>query len=561
MEDTTMRKMMFAASLWALSACGNVHEVCNAASDCGDGAACDLVNNECVTGALTVDPTGFAVDGDRWWTITSEPMLAGTFDGSASSIVTVIVGGVEVPATLDGARWSAKLPASSIAPTDTQVTIRLSDAMSRIELAQVLALDNAGPTIALGASRMRDERGDTIDFSTGEPVHTHAGPEIDLAGTECPAIYKYGYLTDKNEATFGRQASPNPLAWTFDIADARVEAAAYRVRTPNNQVLLDWTPMAPGANTVELHRDDFTAFATYEGPLYLDVRARDWAGLETSASTCWEQHWLAAPLQIDAFGPAVGSGSLLAMNLPANSPISWLLWERGWSQLAVQRIVQYTTEPIVIEMKIPDPATGTFSKAVVSGYIEAGTGAGTLCGSAGCADAAPAAATYSESTGAISGLSRQLAVIDEAGSDVPIFDSRVVIPGRAASEPPRAYSIVVYVSSIPELRPSNASYFAEMTLLGLTYTGTMGTTLNVCNGYFEKCTQYGCYEMCSGVTKYTPIAALDKARIDLAPFTVDVRTSPRSGAPAVTPGYVPSSAFVVPAITWDAGDDDLPGPY
>jgi len=565
-----MRKMMFAAGLWALSACGNAHEVCNAASDCGDGAACDLVANECVVGALTIDSTGFVVEEDRWWTITSEPTLKGTYDGSASSIVTLVVDGVEVPATLDAKTWSAKLPASSIKDTDTEVTVRLSDALNRVELSQVIAVDNVGPKIALGSSIVRDERGDTVDFSTGEPVHTHAGAEIDLAASECPAVYKYGYLTESNAATFGRQASPNPLAWTFNVADARIDAASYRVRTPNNQVLLDWTPIVAttGANTIELHRDDFAAFATYEGQLYLDVRARDWAGLETSASTCWEQHWLAAPLEVGAFAPAAGTDSLFVMNLLADSPISTLLpnvWGGYVSpRLAVQRIVQYSAEPVVVEAATTQPATGTFSKSVVSGYVMTGTAYGTICGSTTCVDNTPALATAIDSSGSLTNMSRSTYVIDEVTGNVmpPFTASHIVIPGRGASEAPHAYTLVVTTNGIPELSPSSAPAFAEYSLLGLAYTGTApGATVNVCNGWFEKCTQYGCFTQCSGVTKYTPITALDKARIDLMPFAIDFRTAARDGLTAVAPPHIPSDVFVVPAMSWDAGDDDLPGPY
>src|SRR3954467_15102094 len=57
-----------------------------------------------------------------------------------------------------------------------------------------------------------DERGDTIDFSSGEPVHTHAGPAIDLA-KDCPAVWKYAYLESTQSPMFGRETTPNPLAW------------------------------------------------------------------------------------------------------------------------------------------------------------------------------------------------------------------------------------------------------------------------------------------------------------------------------------------------------------
>ena len=151
---------------------------------------------------------------------------------------------------------------------------------------------------------VRDERGDTIDFSTNEPVHTHAGASIDLS-TGCPAVYKYAYLMDDQSPVFGRQTTTNALAWHVmtDVGSLDAGATAYRVRADNGAVLLDWTstsPDATGLYTVELHRNGahgIAALGTQRGKMYVDIRSAP-RGLET-ATRRLGHHRLAAPLQIE----------------------------------------------------------------------------------------------------------------------------------------------------------------------------------------------------------------------------------------------------------------------
>ncbi len=92
-----MHKMMVAASLLAVSACGSVsspggnddgsgsddaNTTCEVASDCAGGAACDTVAHECVTDVLAIESTDFVNDGLRWWSATSGPKLWGTYEGA-----------------------------------------------------------------------------------------------------------------------------------------------------------------------------------------------------------------------------------------------------------------------------------------------------------------------------------------------------------------------------------------------------------------------------------------------------------------------------------------------
>src|SRR6185503_12714216 len=135
---------------------------------------------------------------------------------------------------------------------------------------------------------------------------THAGADIDLAGPGCPAIYKYAYLMDATAPMYGSAASPNPLAWKLTIADAKLDptSKAFRVRTDTNQVVLSWTP-TPAPDTAGVHRIELTraggayaiaSLGTRTGKFYIDVRARDWNGLETTVSYCFDNHPLAAPV-------------------------------------------------------------------------------------------------------------------------------------------------------------------------------------------------------------------------------------------------------------------------
>ena len=215
---------------------------------------------------------------------------------------------------------------------------------------------------------VHDERGDTIDFSTGEPVHTHAGPVIDLS-TTCPAVYKYAYLMDESDPMFGRQVQTNPLAWhvTPTLSPLDDSASAYRVRASDDSVLLDWTALAAddqGVYTVELHRNGthpIAALGTTTGQMTVDVRFRDTAGNEMVASACWEHHPLAAPLEVASFAPS----DLFQMSLPAHSAISTLM-ESGVAVVSAP-VIQQVGEPVTIALT--GSPTGNYTRTIVNDYL------------------------------------------------------------------------------------------------------------------------------------------------------------------------------------------------
>ena len=83
------------------------------------------------------------------------------------------------------------------------------------------------PSIAVISASVKDERGDAISFASGKPIHTHAGPVVDLGGIGCPDVYLYPYLLEAAAPPWGGETSANPLAWRLAITGG---TAQYRVR-------------------------------------------------------------------------------------------------------------------------------------------------------------------------------------------------------------------------------------------------------------------------------------------------------------------------------------------
>jgi hypothetical protein len=293
MNATTMRKMMFAAGL-VLAACGD--DLVEPPSDAGteDGGA---------WGALSIDNSDFVVDGARWWTNASAPTLRGLFVATGLVTIEVEVGGASVPARIEGTTWSATLPAGSISAAGTAVNVVMTNAAGEhVSVTRTLVLDVSAPAIAMLPSLVLDERGDKIDFSSGEPVHTHEGPEIALSELECAAVYKYAYFMFASPPPYGAETTPNPLRYVFWIDETQVDASftAFRVRTPEDSVLRDWTTLATSGwqYVVPLYADEahgIPELAKRSGKYLVDVRARDWAGRVSTATWCFDLQLLASP--------------------------------------------------------------------------------------------------------------------------------------------------------------------------------------------------------------------------------------------------------------------------
>jgi hypothetical protein len=183
--------------------------------------------------------------------------------------------------------------------------------------------------VEIVATTIHDERGDTIDFATGEPIHTHAGAPITLGASGCPAVFKYGYLLDPARP-FGKESTPNPIAWKFRRTGGTITTADVRVRTADG-VKLDWAPANAGADgsyTVSINRSgprSIAELAFKTEQLFIDFRARNGEQHEATVTGCWEQHPLVAPAKIVRLAAAPDSDALNSFSFAAHSPVSKLM--------------------------------------------------------------------------------------------------------------------------------------------------------------------------------------------------------------------------------------------
>lgn len=547
----------------------SVPTTCMSAADCASGMACDVTQHMCVAAAFTLDKAGFIDDGTRWWTNVGNPTLHGTIDNPGSDPLTAAINNMTVgTATVTGTTWSIALPTSSIAEADTRIVLR----MGNIEQSQLFALDDQAPVAMLFGS-IKDERNDQIDFSTGEAVHTHTGTAIDLASTGCPAVYKYAYLMDDTAPTFGREVAPNPLAWQIKVSDSTPldgMDSAYRVRDAAGQVLYDWTSISPdatGVYTVSLFRNKIPQLGTQTSQIHLDVRFRDSFGNESTTSACWTNHPMAAPIEIGA----LSTGELFGWTLPADSPISHLLNSTS-AVVFTQRIVQHAAEPVTIDLPTLTQNVQYTMTGVDDLVADAPTAVTIACSSASdpkCDTTAPADPADKIDSGTVQTAFYRGVIDETTGQGVSgCFDIgqglHCTIPARTSSEAPHAYRIEMSTTAA-ELSPpgfiADASELQEYTFQGLTYTGLPpSTAVTKCSHVATHVLNGTAYYTCTQQTPYVEIRALDKATLSFPAVTETFRTSPTANGTLEPVSYAAASTLSIVGKTWNAGNDDLPGP-
>jgi hypothetical protein len=517
--------------------------------------------------SFTLDPTGFIVQGDRWWTSSSGPTLTGTIEGAGTLQAYVGTAAVGAPATIAGTTWTIHLPPNTIAADGTTIALRLGSD----EHDQLIALDAGKPAIT-SDSRMRDERGDTISFASGEPVHTHAGAVIDL-GTGCPDVYKYAYLTDARPA-YATETAPNPIAWHLSAA-SRVgidpNTSQYRVRTEAMSVM-DWLPIAADANdiyTIELHRDQIAELGTRDGIMYVDAEVHDTLGNTATTTYCFHYHPLAAPLEIQPVAAETATENLRQLNLPTDQPVSHLLDSEVTTTPRVvgQRFIQHAAEPLSLEIAVGTP-TGTWGKTVASHYLAASSGQ-TSCGNSltgldttgRCSRLTIISNRDTTTSGALASGMWSVQVLDDATGQATSACSIVglvascQIPARASGAAPHAYRIVTFVNDVSDLWPASTGPFNEYSLANRIYTGLPATAVSHCDLSYSATangvTQYYC-----NYTDYYHFIALYNAELSFAPFEVSYATSVGANVPLQPVSYaLPAS----PQLTWNSGADILPG--
>lgn len=560
MEAMRMRKVMLTATLVTMAACAGVDES-NVVEpdDMGSGSA------EETAGTVTIDPSDFLVDGGTWWTTTNAPQLRGRFEAKTSVTITVQAGGnAPVSATLTDKQWSAQLPPESIASSavDIKVTMTATSG-AKTELVQSFALDSAPPWVGLVKSKVRDERGDQIDFSAGEPVHSHVGAETDLATGVCPSVYKYRYLMDGVAPTFGTATSPNELAWRVKISDAKLQTDSqlYRVRSDNGQTLINWDAMpAPdgnGISTIKINGKNVPLLGSRDGKYFIDVRAKDWTDLETTATFCFDFHGLQAPLEVKPIQPA----DLFNMKFSNGSKMSRFIGGEGSVVVATQTIVQQTAEPVLLTYS-PEVGATTYTAAKFFGWVEEKTAAETFCqpdvnNDPRCKITKPVGNTPTRVTEAgAPGGTYTVELLDTSTVPVPALLQRgqsisYVIPGRAADAIPHTYMLRVR-ANYGILNPGSiyGFVFADHTLMGVMYTGEAPTKIHEsCSRLFETAWGWKCAEH----TTFWTITALDHATISFASIGAALKLGDN------VPSYVPASTMTTGPLTWDTGDADIPG--
>jgi hypothetical protein len=541
---------------------------CSSAADCASGQACDLAQHMCVAAAFTLDKAGFIDDGTRWWTSASNPTLHGTLDNPGADALTALIDNMPVgTATITGTTWSIALPDNAIAEADTRVVLR----MGNLEQSQLFALDDQAPAAMLFGS-VHDERGDQIDFSTGEAVHTHAGASIDLAGTGCPAVYKYAYLMDQTAPTYGREVAPNPLAWQIKVSDATPldsMDSAYRVRDASGRVLYDWTSVSPdgtGVYTVSLFRNLIPQLGTETGQMHLDVRFRDSFGNESTTSACWENHPMAPPVEVQPAQPA----TLFGWTLAADSPISQLMIYTPGVEVYTQRIVQHAGEPVTVQIDAAEAAV-SYTRVASDHWAITGTGTMTFtCTVDSCGPATPTDPADVTNSGTLaSGQAFWSArLVDEATGNVVATGGAAnftaTLPARADGTAPHAYRLEVNLGVLGVITPPKKTVLegvsiGEYNVNGEIYTGwDPQPGPSVC--YMKRChvssTTGQTICGCSSINTYTEVRAVKSLTLSFGAFDEQLATGISENA--LVPADYAAANLAIAAKTWNAGTDVLP---
>lgn len=403
-----------------------------------------------------------------------------------------------------------------------------------------------------------DERNDAIDFTSGEPVHTHQGPTMTVgAGSGCPDAYRYAYLMDRAPA-FGRQVTQNAIEIEVAVPTIALDEAAstYRLTTAAGVVVIPWTPIgavpASGRVRIAIHRDEVAMLGTYDGELHFDARVRDTAGTEQLATACWVHHPMAAPLYVEAPQAALGPTSIMARQLAtASAAIDVIVPTDVLPGMVSARFTQQTAEAITLAFSPSAPA-GSFTSTIARVYVPTSTP--TVPGN--CEDfpdscdqsppppLAPITASGSLTTGAYAWT-----LVDEtASAKVLCPTGSCTIPPRAPGAAPRVYRVTIGGSSFTNLW-GQAATPREITVAAGTVIGAWVTSNKV-----ARCTRLRTINgvtACATLTEYTELMALDRATLSMSAGTVQVQTGIATTAPVP---YLTGGAVTTPPLTWNGGD-------
>jgi hypothetical protein len=520
------------------AACGSTKnpDFCETNDDCPDGEQCSVETNTCISARLSLDATGFFVTDERWFSAETGPTLRGTLEPVSEPVIRAFVGTtlIDPPATIEGTTWTLTLPEGTIQRADVEIHLQLVGDGRTTEIVQTFALDDEAPAIEVIDTAFRDERADTIDFSTGEPVHSHGGPNIVLGSRGCPVVPKHAYLLDETPPEFGKEMTPNPLAWRFRVmerAGLDLAGSVYRVETATGEVVLEPTAVPEvqqdGDFVIALHRrggNGIAALGETPGEYRLVVRFVDWAGHADETSVCWVHMPLAAPLKFEQAGipgrtPGVPGHSMalhaLGLEAPTTQRVAERLLNRGnlaqgipsslGGSVADVRVTNLTAEPVVLTVSVTPPPSVrvrrqfTLRNAIteittVNDNCDPNDGTPALCTRPASNKLYPQfdSALITQSTATPGWGVRVFSTTTEGEINSPVapctgcFGFTYVIPGRSAAEP-RPFVVMTvlgfvqppagHVADLVPIDPAHPDVTPEGVADTRAYTDTLLTTV------------------------------------------------------------------------------------
>lgn len=251
--------------------------------------------------------------------------------------------------------------------------------------------------------------------------------------------------------------------------------------------------------------------------------------------------------------------SLFAMSFAQNSPLSHLVSPVEGTRIDIveQKVVALTDEAIELVVELAPP-TGRYDRVIVSDVIRRGNGEGiveyVLCQSNGWATFDPKCNTTEPTSretagsGALTASQWRIRVVDdETGAQVGDCSTSGTsltcqLPGRAGA----SYRVVTSAWGFEDLWDGTA--IAETGFMGHYFTGAvLATPEHLCWDWWTN--SAGTADYCRVRYDYDRFTSLDRARLELDPIAITVTAN----------GVASTQAS--PALTWDGGNEDLPGVY
>lgn len=577
-------------------------DTCTTADECATGQACDVAHNLCVPARLTFSDEGFTVTDDgTYWTAATEPIIAGTVDDPNATGIQLFVEGEAVgePAAIVDGTWATTLPAGALDGVRL-VTARIVAADTAVESSQWFGYEADGPRIVV-SGRIVDERGDQVDFASGEPVHTHAGEQVALdAG--CPDVYVHGYLTGTARPAYGLEVADNPLAITFRVDDMTAldrSSLAYRLSV-DGVALTDWraAPLGPiTATSAEVPLvltsdgvDGVPWLRDGDGELHVELRASDQGGHAAVATACLAYHALPAPLRFGAAVEATGAGTVDALfmnegllNLQNVLELINGTDPGGPQLLARLPVTQQTSEPAHLVVSLADVAL-KFERFVEDNYVitnprgvvchKAGgwAGAGTpvhnpasYCDGVGPDPGEPTLAPDEPIDAAVTGmlatpaLTLQLVELVDGtptvvpGCTQPDGSLACDVPARAIGTPPRTFEVRARIGAIPELSTTGSGTVAiQVPAVGALY---LGRTPNATRTWCRTVEDVGGTWICQAQDMQLVHGLREVGLSTMTPL----RFAPELAITADTLAISPLAAPELAASTsWSSGEVDVP---